>query len=441
LIAMSGEPVDATAKAMTMPGCARIGCAVLAVALALTGCSGPSAQPSPPQPSGPSGPSLSGQLLVQTKDYTVWALHQSGGQITATRTLTAAGPAALSPDGKTLAYVGPSGLVLRDTSSGAEQEPQLALGGTTVTGYGDCLAWSPDGRRLLFLFDGGSLYTATLDGTVTVIDRPKSATYVQSPTGPYGIPPLLPGFPGLLPAPVPTGPTYDVSSQLTCGTWLDANRVVFDRLAGDMPYSLPQPNASTGPNPVPADTTTVAVLGADGATLIDSASRWTLAAACGTQLLTSRAVTGEEYGGQGDNSALYLINGLPSAALAQTNGSTPDSAQIPHPGTGTMATFIPGSCTLLVVDLNPNTQSSYDTYRLDPAPHTLVPAKPVWDYQWFHQGGQAWVPGQNPTVYADFSQGEANVSLVDIATGGVTMLKLPDAQAPDQLRALVGWLP
>jgi hypothetical protein len=435
---MSAPRAKPRQRVLTAPITGRIGCAALAAALALAGCSGPAEQPPPPQPTGPPGPALSGQLLVQTKDDTVWALHQSGGRITASRTVAAAGPAALSPDGRTLAYVGPSGIVLRDVGTGAEQQPHLAVGGSTVTGYGDCLVWSPDSTRLLFLADGGSLYTTTLDGTVTVIDRPKSATYVPTPAGQYGFPLLPP--PLLPPLPAPTGPTYDVSSEITCGAWLDADRVVFDRLAGDMPNSLVQPDASTGPPPVAPDTTTVAVLAGDGATLIDSASRWSLAGACGAQLLTSRAVAGEELGGQGDNSALYLLNGLPSTALAQTNGATPDSAQVPHPNNGTMAMFIPGSCALMVVDLNPNKQSSYDTFRLDPATHSLVPARPLWAYQFFQPGGDVWAPGADPTVFADFAPGEADVTLVDVATGGVTVLKLPDAQAPDQLRALVGWL-
>ena len=55
--------------------------------------------------------------------------------------------------------------------------------------------------------------------------------------------------------------------------------------------------------------------------------------------------------------------------------------------------------------------------------------------------------GEDPTVFADFSQGEDNVSLVDVATGGVTVLKLPDpagsrpAARAGRLAALTGSRP
>jgi hypothetical protein len=422
-----------------VPRFGRAGLSALALALALAGCSSPDQTPPGEQYFGPPGPPLTGQLLVQTTDHTVWALRQSGGQITASRIVSAAGDAALSPDGKTLAYIGGSGIVFRDLATGAERQPYVA--GQIVGDYGDCLAWSPDSQRLLFLADGGTLYTATLDGVDTVVDQPQRATYVL--TNPLAPPPLLPPFPGLpgFPQSQPTGPRFVAHSQVTCGSWLDANRVVFDRLTGAMPETLASPNPTISQAPVPADTTTVAVLSGGSVALTDSANRWKLAGTCGSQLLTSRASGDEEIGGQGTDSALYLVNGLPTAAVAQPNGATPDSAQVPHPSNGTMAMFIRGSCALLVVDLTVNSQNSYDAFRLSSAAHTLTPAKPLWGFQFFHPGGEFWAPGPDPSVFADFVQGQDNVKLVDISTGGITTLKLPDPQAPDKLRALVGWLP
>jgi hypothetical protein len=177
-----------------------VGC--LAAGCLLTGCSGTDDPPSPTRPPGPAGPPLSGRLLVQTKDDNVWALHASGGAITATLTATATGAAALSPDGKTLAYVASTGLVLKDLATGAVRSLRSGTSDTVTTGFGDCLAWSPDGRRLLFLAAGG-LYATTLDGVLTVIDLPRRAAYVPMATG-------GPGFPYLLPSPDQSGPSTDV---------------------------------------------------------------------------------------------------------------------------------------------------------------------------------------------------------------------------------------
>jgi hypothetical protein len=403
----------------------------LLAAVVLAGCSGAEADPVRPQPSAPPGPALQGRLLVQTKDYTVWAVSQiaaagtttgTGTTTTTTRLAGAVGAAAVSPDGTTLAYVASSGLVFKDLATGAERQPKLAGSGTRVSGYRDCLHWSPDNHRLLFQADDGGLYVTTPDGRLTVVDRPKHATYTQTLTGRFR----------LVPVPAPSTPTLEVSSQVTCGAWLDANRLVFDRRVHDMPDDVIEPSPAGSPILAPADITTVAVLGAGTVQLVNSATRWTLDDTCGTHLLTRHSNADQDA---------FLVTNLATGTLTQTDAATPHNALVPHANGRAIATFMPGTCTLLVVDQWQNGEGTYDTHRLDLTTHNLTAGASLWGFMFFQPGGITWAPQPNPTAFADFSEGEEHLRLLDLATGGVTIVNLPEAQNPARLHALLAWLP
>src|SRR5215468_7985521 len=125
----------------------------LAIAiLSLAACTSPPPLALPTVPSPPPGPVLDGRLIVQTEDFAVWTVSQEGTTVEAKKLAAASGAAALSPNGKTLAYFAGADLVFKDVAGGTERHPRLAPRAATK---GDCLRWSPDSSRVEYLDTGG----------------------------------------------------------------------------------------------------------------------------------------------------------------------------------------------------------------------------------------------------------------------------------------------
>jgi hypothetical protein len=414
-------PVLAASLVMTPTGLLRRRARVVAAlttALSLGACSGSPPDPPPPRTS-PPGPVLHGRLIVQTGDSVVWALTSDGGSIRASKLATASRSAALSPDGRTLAYVAGTDLVFKDLASDNEQRQAVSLAGSPVPpDPGLCLNWSPDSSRVLYLDTSGALDIATPSGQVTRIDQPKEAMYAD--TG--GVPLLIPD---------PGDKTYTVRSTISCASWLDPNRIVFDRVGGYMPARvLKNPDGSI-PKTVAPDTTTIAVLGSP-LQLVNSAGQWELAGVCGNRLLTkSHAVYGQAQ-------TTYLLTNLMTQALTQPNGATPKGSELPDQDKQLDPTFIPGSCAVLMVD-DVGSQPTFTTYRLDPGATTPVPGKPLPGVGFSGRWAPVWNPDPNPTVFADLAPYKF-LRLLDVSTGGVTTLNLPDAPKATQLFAVLGWL-
>jgi hypothetical protein len=384
--------------------------AVLAAVFGLAACSGPPPPRSPKPLSPPSGPTLHGRLVLQTRDFIVWAVGENGGKVDASVLAQGSGPAALSPDGRTLAYYTDYTLVFKDIATGAERRPDLRVGGIPVVPGKDCLRWSPDSTRVLYLDNQGALDVTTPAGQALQVDKPQLGSYTQSG--------------GALPA-VPLPGPVSIPSQLTCGAWLDPNRIVFDRRTGAMPQTVVGKAA-------PPDTTTVAVLG-ESVQLVDSADRWSLVGACGTRLLTTST--------SGSDSPTYLVGNLATRAATQAGAATPKGSELTVPGGQVSAAFVPGSCAVVLVDRDGDAQGRFPTYRLDPGATTPVPGKPLRQEETFDPSSTAWSPDPDPTVFADFPEGGGTPRLFDLSTGGVTAVKLPDGPNSSGPRALLGWLP
>lgn len=393
--------------------------AVLFVLASVAACSGSSA-PAPASASpAVSGPTLQGRLLLETSDFTVWTIVSHGGGVTETKLLSAKGPAAVSPDRTTLAYAGAGDLVFRDLGTGATTS--AAVPGA----LGDCLAWAPDGRHVLFQTKDGSLYIASTQGAVTLVDQPRHATYVEL-NG-------TPGF-GQDPAPPPGAPTFNVGSQVTCGSWLDADRLVFDRLTGPFPQTVQLQGSGSAPGPVSPDTTTVAVLTGAAVSLVDSADQWKLDSLCADYLLTEK----EKPAADTTAPNLYLVPaGATTAALTSPGGALPAGAAVPDLFPSDTAAFLPGTCTLYIVGDARNAQEHSSVSRFVPGSHSLTSAPALQDKMSFTDD-VVWAPGPTPDQFVDWGGGF--VRIFDVTTGADSEIPLSDSMY-GELYALLAWLP
>ncbi|WP_432828805.1 TolB family protein [Dactylosporangium sp. CA-092794] len=295
------------------------GAVAVTAALTLTAasCSGePPAKPAGADPSQP-GPALRGTLLVYVESEVVTVTGTAERPVVTT-IASDVRSAALSPDLRTLAYVSGTGrLLLRDVAGGTDKPLAVQSAGQPLTPENACMAWSPDSQRLAAFAGDNALYVIATDGAATMVDAPKSARYVKVENK-------------IFLRPDPADPGVQVTSEITCPAWLDARRLVFDRVAA-MPEQITE-SERAGAH-VSTDTTTIADLSAGPVRLSDTQSRWGVSGTCGDRLITHNT----------DN-ARFLVN---SAALTGPDAATPAGGALPK---ATEHGFIPGTCDVLLID-------------------------------------------------------------------------------------------
>ncbi len=380
--------------------------------LAVAACSGsdgsdPASSPSSSAASEPPPPSVRGRFIVLSStetsapdagawprtDYSVWQFDVGPGAGPKTTRLASparAGGAAVSPDGKWLAYTKTKSLVLRDLANGRERV-------IPSKDTNDCVRWSPDSRRVATALNGG-LDLVDVDGHVTTVDRSRTNRYTDGTD------------------------KHTAKGRVTCPDWLDAHRLVYDRLT-----SFPSFIKGT-PQTIDADTTTLAVL-RDGRAprLVDSAGRWTLVAACGNRVITANEKT---WSRTAPPKTLYVLDRLDEAALAVRDGTMPPARAIdtgfPELSPWTV-TFIPGSCRPVIS--GNEAVFSVDTAgrRVDTRP--LV--RNVSEYAFLD--GYAWSPERDTDT---FVTGDGRV--YDLGTGGSATL---GTDAIPHFSAVLAWLP
>lgn len=385
-----------------------------------------------PVPTGPPGPKLQGRVVAFAEvAHTVFTVAAGGGEPTISVVTTDAVSAAISPDGHTLARVTLNGgIVLRDLDTGQERALTLADGGTRIGAGPGCLTWAPDGKRLATnARDRRTLYAVTLDGAATRVDAVKTERYYQS-TGNSLVP-----LPGLAPQPEPTGPSFDVSSELACGRWLDSGRLVFDRVA-TMPSTVTVVEGKA-PEPVPADMTTVATVTTRPAVLADSSKQWEILDACAGRLITRPA--GRE------THKRYLVAAAALTGKDLAAAATPAAGQLTPGAGGTFgAAFIPGSCDILMIAQAEN-GALHPARRRDADTGIVRELAPVFDDDRLpplaDQRAITWASGGDPTLYANTGGEYAGhlLQLHDLNTGARTDLRLP--QNGPRADQILGWLP
>ncbi len=340
------------------------------------------------------------------------AVAQATGTGRGTTVTANATAADLSPDRKTLAYFTQDAkLVLRDLAGSTERAITPSVGGSPVSAAPDCLRWSPDGQRLAFFAqqDKG-LYVTMSTGIATRIDVPKHARYAKRSGG------FLPRTTD------PDTPSYQVASLFTCGRWLDAGRLVFDRVAS-MPRSITV-NEGQPPADVVPDTTTVAVL--DSHKLIDSPERWEVWDRCGGHIMSTIVK---------DNAVdpFYVVDPktVDDARLARPGTVAPPSGKIPGDGEGV---FIPGSCDVLRMGV---CSAKCQVKRYSPTTGTFQDLPPT-DFRGvkgpiLEPDILTWNPTGTQYAIDDFN---GNVRIYDLGTG--TSKYFLNA---GQYSRLLGWLP
>ncbi|TQM10964.1 hypothetical protein [Pseudonocardia kunmingensis] len=403
-----------------MPGRLTLLPSVLVLVGALAACGSDGGEP---PVTGPPGPPLSGRLLaLDGTGGTVFTISAVDGLPRTTTVVTGVEQAALSPDRTTLAWAGKDGsLTLRVLDTGEERAVAPVPGGAGV----GCLAWSPDGGRLVTFSRGArTTFVAGLDGTVVQIDEVNSAPYHRS-SGGISIP--VPGAP----PPAAPVPSVAASSELTCPRWVDSTRLVFDRVV-EMPSSISVEEGER-PDPVPPDTTTVATVEGGSVRLDDSPVRWRLHDECGGRVIIGPGR--DEGNGLFAVDAAALTAGDPGAAMTAAAELAPAGADLAFG-----ARFVPGSCDIVVLteaasgELHPTERRDArtgDVHQLAPAFDTGPPPIAARDTV-------AWAPGDDPAVYAG-RPGSLGLDLHDLGNGGVTEIRLPeDGLLVDEL---LGWLP
>jgi hypothetical protein len=381
-----------------------------AVAVVVAGCL---VRPAAPLTSTP-GPPLIGRILVLSANRGVWQVSPGTAGARFDRVVDS-GEATLSADGRTLAYVSVSGTVLRDTATGTETVLHATAPGTGELRFTGCLRWAPDARRLAARTADGTLYIVGLDGHALVVDRPKQSTYAE----------------GVVPVPSASASPVTVTSEVTCGGWLDANRLLFDRRR-ELPHDLvvhADPDGHVPP--VPADTTTVAIAGPSTVRLIDSDQRLVPLGTCGPKVLTAAH----------DGFATYLFATPSDDALGRPAALAPTGQLTDGAGGRVTALFIPGSCDVLLLSqaLNPN--ANEPGYRLtrQTAPDKPGPVVYVTNPVRGTPRTAAWYPGTGPAVLVDSSR-DLTLRLINIRTGGETTVPLDVAKTGPAVTVL-GWLP
>jgi hypothetical protein len=373
----------------------------------LTACSGNGGHRSASSlpPAHPSGPSVKGRFIAQTVTvkpgptpgawpetvYEVWQFDVGTGAGPKASLLARPlhGTAAVSPDGRWLAYVTTTSLVMRNLADGQRRT-------VASKGSNQCLSWAPDSRRLVTAL-GGGVDLVDLSGSVTPVDRYRAAKYTNGKGA------------------------RTVNGEITCPQWLDENRFVYDRLT-HFPRVLSVYEAD-------ADTTTVAIVQTGHAPrLVDSAGRWTLAASCGQWLITTN---GKYWQQTTPPTTPYLLDSQETADVTGKNGAQPSDRTI----TGLSgrrswtAAFTPGDCRPVISD-------GESVYTIDVAGRHVQPrplARNVDKDVFLH--GFAWSPQPHADTFATANNGGR---IYDLRTGGTTALHVDGVPS---LNAILAWLP
>ncbi|WP_406632377.1 TolB family protein [Amycolatopsis sp. WGS_07] len=345
-------------------------------------------------------PVIGGSLVVAGKDKAgqaaVWQVTEGAATPLLSGNTAPTLPAvALSPDGRTLAYVNGAGrIVLHDVAAGTEIVAQA-----TVTDP-LCATWAPDSAHVAITSEQG-VTTADRKGAVAgLVTRPSGAYHETGPGS--------------------SGESRDVVSGMTCARWVDPDTVILSRYNGDLPSTIPASGA-LAPN-----TTVVGHVAAG--TVQDLPEKEDLLHACQGHALLHRAPD-------------PAVTGPTLLADASDLSRTTEVAL----GAGDTAWFFqPGTCALVVVS-HTGDEDSYDyTVKLfDPATgqqrssRTLPIAlggdsgirEPV--------GSTTFVPSPAPgalaAAYADANTHQLIVA--DLTTGGTRRLDGPWNEATQVL----GW--
>lgn len=355
----------------------------------------------------PSPPTLQGTVLVQ--------VEAEIAAVTGDAVSTLASDvkrAALSPDGRTLAYSTNTQLILRDMVAGANKPLAIHNGGKKLTSRGTCMAWSPDSRRLAaFAAEDKALYVITPDGAASIVDTPKSAVYVKT----QGT---------IIPRPDPNDPGVTVTSNITCPSWLDNNRLVFDRVA-TMPSRISETNGQF--RTVPSDTTTIADLSGGQPKLSDATSQWDVTGACGGNLIIRNS-----------DGAQFLVN---SAELTDPNSVAKVGTKLP---TAAEYGFIAGPCDVLLID---DAVRRYETATgklsnlatltgNEGAPLRLAPNFMAWQ----PGGATVFIWGGTYTQNGSLRSSKNMVSLFDVTDGGRTDITVTTKDGW-RVHYILGWIP
>ncbi|MFB9928719.1 TolB family protein [Amycolatopsis halotolerans] len=346
-------------------------------------------------------PVISGSLVVAGKDKAgqpaVWRVTEGASMPLLTGNAAPQLPAvALSPDGRTLAYVNGAGrIVVHDVGAGTEIVPQASVTRPL------CATWSPDSARFAITADQG-VSTTDRKGVVTgLITRP-SGFYHDTGAG-------------------SAGESREVVSGMTCARWADPDTVLLGRYNGDLPSTIPTGGGALAPN-----TTVVGHVAAG--TAQDLPQKEDLLHTCQGHVLLHRAPD-------------PIVVGPTLLADASDLSRT---TEVPLGARDDAWFFQPGTCALVVVAHQGDEDSYEYTVKLfDPvtgqqrSSRTLPIAlggdsgirEPV--------GSTAFVPSPAPgalaAAYADVNTHE--LIAADLTTGGARRLDGPWSEATQVL----GW--
>ncbi|MBB1152166.1 TolB family protein [Amycolatopsis dendrobii] len=346
-------------------------------------------------------PVVGGSLVVAGKDKAgqpaVWRVTEGAATPLLTGNTAPKLPAvALSPDGRTLAYVNGSGrIVLHDVGAGTEIVAQASVTGAL------CASWAPDSAHVAFTSEQG-VYTADRKGAVAGLVTRPSGNYRD--TGPGS-----------------SGQYREVVSGMTCARWTDPDTVILSRYNGDLPSAIPSAGGGLAPN-----TTVVGHVAAG--TVQDLPEEENLLHACQGHVLLHRSPD-------------PIVTGPTLLADASDLSHT---TEVPL-GAGDVAWFFqPGTCALVVVSY-PGDEDSYDyTVKLfDPVtgqqrnsrtlPMALGGDSGIREPAGSNSFVPSPVPGALAAAYADDNTHELVVA--DLTTGGARRLDGPWSEATKVL----GW--
>ncbi len=381
--------------------------------LILAGCAGHGRSPASPLSRGASPspsvppPTFTGQLLVAESDSLALATQGENGKIRVTTKVPVATDAqdfTVSPDRRTVAYRQGTAIYTRPTTGGVERKVAGDAWDTTSS----CLRWAPDGRYLTYR-RAEDLVVNDLAGHVTVVDKVKKQDYSLAGLG---------------------GAEVHATSQLTCGNWLDARRLAFDRVK-KMPESVRvEPGAGT--TTVNADTTTVAVLGGKSTRLVDSPDTWEMVGSCGTRVVTR---------GWADGEPLHLLDKVSDANLS-AGGAMAGAGSVVDRSTDkdSRIVFAPGSCQPLLYVPKDHTLRSVDpaSRKVDAQPLITFPedlsegfSPSAYPAAW-HGGDAFFDTDVSPTDHV------GPLMLVDLKAHTATRLPADDT---DRIYDVLAWLP
>ncbi|WP_037359648.1 TolB family protein [Amycolatopsis orientalis] len=365
-----------------------------AIALFAAACSSPPDIAPPP---------LSGSLIVAGKDQAgqpaVWRVAEGATTPLLTGNTAPQLPAvALSPDGRTLAYVNrASRIVLHDVSAGTEIVAEASVTSPL------CVTWAPDSAHVAITAEQG-VYTADRKGAVAGLVTRPSGSYRE--TGPGS-----------------SGQYRDVVSGMTCALWGDPDTVLLSRYNGDLPSVIPDSSGALAPN------TTVVGRVSTGA-VQDLPEKEDLLNTCQGHVLLHRAPDPVVVG----------------PTLLADASDLSHTTEVPLGRSDDVWFFQPGTCALVVVS-HPGDEDSYDrtVKLLDPVTgqersSRTLPIALGGDSGIGEPAGRTMfvpspAPGALATAYADRNTHQLIVA--DLATGGTRRLDGPWSEATEVL----GWTP